>query len=57
MSKRELIMAALILLLVGLLAGLGIASCTGGDDDTDTAADATTVETAGLASRGGAAGA
>lgn len=49
MSKRELIMAALILLLVGLLAGLGIASCTGGDDDdaatdtdTDTAADATT---------------
>ena len=45
MSKRELIMAALILLLVGLLAGLGIASCTGGDDDdaaTATAADGTT---------------
>ena len=37
MSKRELIMAALILLLVGLLAGLGIASCTGGDDDARAA--------------------
>lgn len=32
MSKRELIMGALVLLLVGLLAGLGIASCSGGDD-------------------------
>ncbi len=33
MSKRELIMGALILLLVGVLAGLGVASCSGSDDD------------------------
>ena len=43
MSKREVIMGALILLLVGVLAGLGIVSCSG-SDDTSVVSSSTTSE-------------